>query len=94
MILTSEETGCPVGVLNLPGCGKVGTAEALLYAAGDRIEVASPSARFERCTDLGQRQASTQGWRGCPTQDGHSVGMGQVPKRFQDCGIVLAQSVA
>ena len=36
----------PEGVLNRPRCGEVSSSEALLYAAGDRIEVASPSAGF------------------------------------------------
>ena len=84
----------PEGVLNRPRCGEVSSSEAFLYFAGDRIEVAFPSAPFERCSDLGQCQAGAQGGGGCPTQYGHSVGMGQVPERFQRCGIVLAQGVA
>ncbi len=82
------------GVGDRRGCAEVSSSEARLDTAGDRIEVAFPSAPFERCSDLGQRQAGAQGGGGCPTQYRHSVGMGQVSERFQRCGIVLAQGVA
>ena len=84
----------PEGVGDRRGCAEVSSAEAFLYFAGDRIEVAFPSAPFERSSDLRQRQAGAQGGDRCPTQYGHSVTTGQVPERFQRCRIVLAQGVA
>ena len=94
MILTNEATGRPIGVLNRPRCGELGSSEARLYFAGSRIEGASPSGAFERCPDLGDGQPSPDAGGGCPTQDSHSVAMCQVPKRFQRCRIVFAQGVA
>ena len=58
----------PVCVGNPSRSGELAGAEPPLDSAGHRIEVASPSAGFESCPDLGQREPGTDTWCGCPAQ--------------------------
>ena len=69
MIAHQRRDGRSEGVLNRSRRAEIVAAEALLYPAGGRIEVASPSAGFERGAYLGKGKAGAHAGGGRPTQE-------------------------